>query len=169
VVVTWHVGTSVPLNVLFKGGVVPNDGPAKEGSCTVQLKITDVCSQALCCVLMYKGSQPRCHADALYRRSPRGPTRVSPKADASLASGVSVNRASVPLPAAGAAGGSHERQRGVRFRVSFGFGRDFELIRFSHGFSAALPLRFWVTRGLRYLLEAPRGWDGAAQTSTDMC
>jgi hypothetical protein len=48
-----HVGTVEPLNVLYKGGTASTDGPAKEGSCTVQVKITDVRTSAKqCCVLM---------------------------------------------------------------------------------------------------------------------
>jgi len=46
------VATAEAINVMCKGGVVPADGPAKKGSCTVQLRVTRVIKYAACCVLL---------------------------------------------------------------------------------------------------------------------
>jgi len=46
-----HVGICKPDHVLYKGGAAPENGAAKEGQCTVQLQITDIKTQDICCVL----------------------------------------------------------------------------------------------------------------------
>ena len=48
-----HVMTSEAAGVMYKGGPAPPDGPAMEGSCTVQLKTTDVMTTNVqCCTIL---------------------------------------------------------------------------------------------------------------------
>ena len=50
---TSTITTITPVSVKYKGGIAPNNGEAREGSCTVRLSIVNaVSSEALCCSIM---------------------------------------------------------------------------------------------------------------------
>ena len=50
---TGNVATCTAIGVTYKGGKAPDDGQAREGSCTVRLSTTNIHSQeVVCCTIL---------------------------------------------------------------------------------------------------------------------